>query len=405
MFDVVIVGGGMVGASLAVSLKPLNLKVGLIEAFALESNQQPSYDDRTVALSHGSRLIYQGMKIWSEIEAGSATIQHIHVSDQGHFGATRIHASDENVPALGYVVENRVLGRVLYNALPSAEYFELFMPATVTEVFPSADQVEVVIQEGDSTRTLSTKLLVVADGARSPIREQLGVSTTQHDYDQTAIIANVSTESLPNQIAYERFTAHGPIALLPITDNRYSLVWTQPNGEVPTLMSGSDDEFLAQLQAAFGYRQGRFTRVGKRSAYPLVLVKTTTETAQRTVIMGNASHAIHPVAGQGLNLSLRDVAVLADLLAAAVAQGEDIGSSTLLAQYSAARQQDYRQTITYPDSLVRLFSNDHGLLGHLRAGGLSLMDRLPPLRRWVTRQSMGINQRKARLARGAELRI
>lgn len=405
MFDVLIVGGGMVGASLAVALKPLNLKVGLIEAFALESNQQPSYDDRTVALSHGSRLIYQGMNIWSEIERGSEAIQHIHVSDRGHFGATRIHASQEQVPALGYVVENRVLGRVLYNALPEPQYFELFMPATVTEVLPSPEQVDVVIQSGASTQTLSTQLLVVADGARSPIREQLGITTTQHDYGQTAVITNVSTEYLPNQIAYERFTAQGPIALLPITNNRYSLVWTQPNVEVPTVMSWSDAEFLAQLQDAFGYRQGRFTKVGKRAAYPLVLVKTTTETAERTIIMGNASHAIHPVAGQGLNLSLRDVAVLTDLLADAVATGEDIGSSTLLALYSAARQQDYRQTITYTDSLVRLFSNDHGLLGHLRAGGLSLMDRVPPLRRWVTQQSMGINQRKARLARGAELRV
>lgn len=405
MFDVLIVGGGMVGASLAVALKPLNLKVGLIEAFALESNQQPSYDDRTVALSHGSRLIYQGMKVWAEIEAGSEAIQHIHVSDRGHFGATRIHAAEEKVPALGYVVENRVLGRVLYNALPEPEYFELFMPATVTQVLPHAEQVDVVIQVGDSNRTLSTKLLVVADGARSPIREQLGIRTTQHDYEQTAIITNVSTEYLPNQIAYERFTAQGPIALLPITGNRYSLVWTQPNAEVPTVMSGSDEEFLAQLQEAFGYRRGRFTKVGRRAAYPLVLVKTTSEIAERTLILGNASHAIHPVAGQGLNLSLRDVAVLADLLAEAVAQGDDVGASTLLMKYSDARQQDYRQTITYTDSLVRLFSNDHGLLGHLRAGGLSVMDRVPPLRRWVTKQSMGINQRKARLARGAELRV
>jgi 2-octaprenyl-6-methoxyphenol hydroxylase len=279
------------------------------------------------------------------------------------------------------------------------------MPATVTQVLPQAEKVDVVIQVGDSNRTLSTKLLVVADGARSPIREQLGIRTTQHDYEQTAIITNVSTEYLPNQIAYERFTAQGPIALLPITDNRYSLVWTQPNAEVPTVMSGSDEEFLAQLQEAFGYRQGRFTKVGKRAAYPLVLVKTTSEIAERTLILGNASHAIHPVAGQGLNLSLRDVAVLADLLAEAVAQGDDVGASTLLMKYSDARQQDYRQTITYTDSLVRLFSNDHGLLGHLRAGGLSVMDRVPPLRRWVTKQSMGINQRKARLARGAELRV
>lgn len=405
MFDVVIVGGGMVGASLAVALKPLHLKVGLVEAFALESHQQPSYDDRTVALSHGSRLIYQGMKLWSEIEAGSEAIQHIHVSDRGHFGATRIHASEENVPALGYVVENRVLGQVLYKALPEPPNFELFMPATVLHVEPNDEYVTITIQQKGNEHTLSTRLLVVADGAQSPIREQLGVSTTHHDYGQTAIITNVSTEYPSNQVAYERFTAQGPIALLPMTEGRYSLVWTQPNEEVPTVMSWSDEEFLAQLQSAFGYRQGHFTKVGKRSAYPLALIKSNAETAQRSIIMGNASHAIHPVAGQGLNLSLRDVAVLADLLAEAVEQGEDVGASTVLAKYSEARQQDYRQTITYTDSLVRVFSNDHGLLGHVRAGGLSLMDRVPPIRRWLTKQSMGINQRKARLARGVELRV
>lgn len=404
MFDVLIVGGGMVGASLAVALQPLDLKVGVIDAFAFGEAQQPSYDDRSIALSYGSSRIYQGMGLWQDLAHQTAVIKHIHVSDRGHFGATRIDATKENVPALGYVVESRVLGGLLYERLKQSDV-ELIMPAKVVSAAQCDDSVELCIERDDQQQHVATRLLVVADGANSSLRERLGIQANQRDYGQSAIIANVTTEQPHENMAYERFTPSGPLALLPMTENRYSLVWTQKTQDVERVMAWDDETFLAELQKAFGHRKGRFIKVGKRSQYPLALIKSEREVAGRAVIMGNASHALHPVAGQGLNLSLRDVATLADTLVLALKQNKDVANAELLEQYQQQRQADYKVTIPYTDTLIRVFSNDDWALGHLRAGGLMLTDRIPPLRQWLSQQSMGLNQRKARLSRGLELRV
>lgn len=403
MFDVVIVGGGMVGASLALALKPLNLKIVLVEAISFGSTSQAAYDDRSVALSYGSSRIYQGIGIWQQLKNQVAPIQQIHVSDLGHFGATRLSAEQEAVPALGYVVESRVLGRVLFDQLTDSS-IQIISPATVYDLAQDADKNEVKIERQGVVDTLETRLLVIADGAKSPLREQLGIEVKQRDYQQTAIIANVSTDQAVAGIAYERFTRSGPLALLPLTNERYSLVWTHKTSEVDATLGLSDAEFLEQLQAAFGYRLGRFTKVGKRSSYPLSLVKAVTETKGRAVLIGNASHTLHPVAGQGLNLALRDVATLSDLLAAQARQQGDCGSAELLANYQAARQPDYASVVGYTDSLVRLFSTDLALLGHARAGGLLAVDRIAPLRKLLTQQSMGLRFRQSRLARGLALK-
>jgi 2-octaprenyl-6-methoxyphenol hydroxylase len=403
MFDVVIVGGGMVGASLALALKPLNLKIALVEAISFGSTSQAAYDDRSVALSYGSSRIYQGMGIWQYLKNQVAPIQQIHVSDRGHFGATRLSAEQEAVPALGYVVESRVLGTVLFDQLTDST-IQIISPATVYDLAQDAEKVEVKIERQGVVDTLETRLLVIADGAKSPLREQLGIEVKQRDYQQTAIIANVSTDQAVAGIAYERFTRSGPLALLPLTNERYSLVWTHKTSEVDATLGLSDAEFLEQLQAAFGYRLGRFTKVGKRSSYPLSLVKAVTETKGRAVLIGNASHTLHPVAGQGLNLALRDVATLSDLVAAQAKQQGDCGSAELLANYQAARQPDYASVVGYTDSLVRLFSTDLALLGHARAGGLLAVDRIAPLRKLLTQQSMGLRFRQSRLARGLALK-
>jgi 2-octaprenyl-6-methoxyphenol hydroxylase len=403
MFDVVIVGGGMVGASLALALKPLNLKIALVEAISFGSTSQAAYDDRSVALSYGSSRIYQGIGIWQQLKNQVAPIQQIHVSDRGHFGATRLSAEQEAVPALGYVVESRVLGTVLFDQLTDST-IQIISPATVYDLAQDAEKVEVKIERQGVVDTLETRLLVIADGAKSPLREQLGIEVKQRDYQQTAIIANVSTDQAVAGIAYERFTRSGPLALLPLTNERYSLVWTHKTSEVDATLGLSDAEFLEQLQAAFGYRLGRFTKVGKRSSYPLSLVKAVTETKGRAVLIGNASHTLHPVAGQGLNLALRDVATLSDLVAAQAKQQGDCGSAELLANYQAARQPDYASVVGYTDSLVRLFSTDLALLGHARAGGLLAVDRIAPLRKLLTQQSMGLRFRQSRLARGLALK-
>ncbi|MBJ6609684.1 MAG: 2-octaprenyl-6-methoxyphenyl hydroxylase [Candidatus Thiothrix moscowensis] len=403
MFDVLIVGGGMVGASLAVALKPLKLKVGLIEAYNFGVAEQPSYDDRSIALSYGSSRIYQGMGIWGKLRSGVESIQHIHVSDRGHFGAARMEATEENVPALGYVVESRVLGKLLYDELATGE-IALLVPAKVYGVEQSADSVQVQIERNGVVDTLQTRLLVVSDGRDSSVREALGIDSIRREYHQTALIANVTTSEPHRNTAYERFTASGPLALLPLTEGRYSLVWTHRDDEVANTLQLDDADFLRKLQLEFGYRQGAFTKVGQRAAYPLVLQKAVKEVAGRAVVIGNASHALHPVTGQGLNLGLRDVAQLADLLAETVLAHSDPGAADLLARYQRLREPDHQSVVRYTDTLVRVFSNDFAPLAHARAAGLMAVDRIALLRRWNARQGMGVRQRQTRLARGLGLK-
>ncbi len=404
MFDVLIVGGGMVGASLAVALKPLKLKVGLIEAFNFGVAEQPSYDDRSIALSYGSSRIYQGMGLWGKLREGVESIQHIHVSDRGHFGATRMAAVEENVPALGYVVESRVLGKLLYDELTNGEV-ELIVPAKVYGMEQSAEHVTVHIERNGVADVLETRLLVVSDGRDSGVRDMLGIEATRSEYHQTALIANVTTEKPHANMAYERFTSSGPLALLPLTQGRYSLVWTHRDEDVAATMQLDDAGFLRKLQAEFGFRQGLFSKVGQRATYPLVLVKAVKEVAGRAVVIGNASHALHPVTGQGLNLGLRDVAQLADLLAEVAQVTGDPGAADLLARYQALREPDQQAVVRYTDTLVRVFSNDFAPLAHARAVGLMAVDRITPLRRWNARQGMvGVRQRQTRLARGLGLK-
>jgi len=407
-YDVLIVGGGMVGASLAIALIPLKIKVGLVDAFEFGVVTQPSYDDRSIALSYGSSRIFSGMGLWNELEAKTTSIQKIHVSDRGHFGATRLSAKKEKVPALGYLVESRILGKQLYDVLGKSNVDQI-MPANVLETKQIEQGLQVTLLKDDKETQITTKLLVAADGTQSKIRELAGVGITRSDYHQAAVVANVSTEKPHDNEAFERFTKKGPIALLPLSDNRCSLVWTHDTknntADLDETMALDDAAFLKKLGEEFGYRLGRFTKVGKRSTFPLALVTSEKNTATRTVIIGNASHTMHPVAGQGLNLSMRDIAVLSDLIANNLgSRNNDFGSDELLTAYEAQRSGDVKTTVRYTDSLVRLFSNDNFLLGHARAGGLLAVDRLSPLRKLFTRQSMGVNYRQSRLARGLSLR-
>lgn len=408
-FDVLIVGGGMVGASLAVALKDLPLNIGLVEAYPFEEPKQPAYDDRAIALSYGSSQILQGMGIWSQVEAVTTKIASIHVSDRGHFGATRLTAKKQQVPALGYLVQSRDYGAVLQQALEQSNV-TLIQPAQVESIEEQGEALSVFITQkvGDEKSAelesvLNTQLLVACDGANSKVRVMAGIDVEQHDYQQVAIIANITTEKPHNNQAFERFTEQGPIALLPMSENRSSLVWTLSSENYETILALDDAAFLRELGKAFGYRLGRFVKTGRRSAFPLKLSSAKQLTANRVAIIGNAAHALHPVAGQGLNLALRDIADLADKIAEAAAQKSNVGGSELLSIYATQRQADTSRTIRYTDSLVKLFSNDQFLLGHARAVGLMMIDRLPPFRKLLAKQSMGLAHRKSRLARGLPL--
>lgn len=408
-YDILIVGGGMVGATMAHALSPLPLRIGVIEAVPFKSDSQPSYDDRAIALAYGSAKVFQTMGLWPKLEDKVSPIKKIHVSDRGHFGTTRIDSSTENVPALGYVVENRVVGAVLAEELPKLENVELICPATVTHVDLSDAAAHLTLEREGVISELTAKQVIAADGGNSVVRNLLDIPTRTWDYGQTAVIANVTPSRHHNGVAYERFTDSGPVAMLPnayaSTDdpNRCSLVWTVKTGDEERVLGLSDEAFLSELQARFGYRLGKLEKVGRRNAYPLRLVRAKQQVRPRLALVGNAAHTLHPIAGQGFNLGLRDVAVLADVIADALAAELDIGEAQVMEKYAQWRNWDHRKVIGLTDTLVRLFSTPLAPVALARNIGLYTLDVVPPLKRILTKQTMGLSGRLPRLAMGQKL--
>ena len=403
-YDVLIIGGGMVGVSLALALRGSGLRLGVIEAVAHGSAQQPSYDDRSLALAHGSYRIYTGMGVWQRIEeAGVTPITRIHISDRGHFGCTRLDSRDMGVAAIGYVVENRVLGAALNQMLVQADDITLICPAEVQDVEFSADAATVSVMQAGTHRTISARLVVAADGGRSAIRRLLNIATTQVDYQQCAVVTNITLARPHHGMAYERFTDSGPLALLPMGSNRCSVVWSLPPAQAEHMLTLKDDEFLPRLQDCFGDRLGAFVKVGARLSYPLALTRVAEHVRPRLVLIGNAAHTLHPVAGQGFNLGLRDVAVLAQIVVDAQRAHSDYGSLPVLDRYAAWRRRDNIAVSTFTDALVRVFSNSFPPLAAARNLGLLALDLTLPIKRSLMRRTMGWSGRLPRLARGLPL--
>lgn len=402
-FDLLIIGGGMVGASLARAVAGQGMRIGVVEAFAVESEAQPSFDDRVIALSWGSRLILQGIGVWDELAKAAEPILNIHVSDRGHFGFTHLDHRDEGVDALGYVATARSMGQVLQKNLSALPAVEFICPANLGSFRLGEDAVDVTLDVDGAPREIRTRLLVAADGGDSQVRKLLSIRLREREYGQTAIIANL-TPGRPHQgVAYERFTDSGPLAMLPMTEGRMSMVWTARDDQVERLMGLSDRDFLAAVQTRFGYRLGRLQSIGKRFAYPLRLRQATEQVRKRVALIGNAAHAIHPVGGQGFNLGLRDVAVLADVLSDAAASNQDPGDIALLQRYAEWRRRDQQTVAMLTDTLARLFANPLGPLRVARNIGLLGIDGLPGLKHLLTKQFMGINGRLPRLGRGVSL--
>lgn len=402
-FDVLIVGGGMVGASLACALAQCPLRIGVVESFPFGAAAQPSYDDRSIALAYGTRRIFEGMGLWREIAAAAAPIEYIHVSDRGHFGATRLRAEACGFEALGYVVESRALGRVFAAALDALPRVELISPARVAAIESGSGYMRARIEQETGPRAVTARLVVGADGADSSVRRWSGIDVRRTEYGQSAIIANLTPEYPHRNVAYERFTDSGPLALLPMTDERCALVWTVHTEQCAALLALDDGDFLARLQGRFGTRLGRLRRIGARASYPLALVRACRYTAPRLALIGNAAHTLHPIAGQGFNLGLRDVAALAEVICDAAAAGRDIGAPDALARYEDWRLGDQRRALRATDGLVRLFSNDLMPLVLARKAGMLLVDLLPPAKRMLMRRAMGLAGRQPRLARGLPL--
>jgi 2-octaprenyl-6-methoxyphenol hydroxylase len=403
-YDVAIIGGGMVGASLGVALAPLGIRVAIIEAVPHDSAVQPSFDERTTALSNGSRRILESLGIWPKVAAAATAIRKIHVSDQGRFGFARIEAAEQGLEALGYVVPNRALGKALWSQLQGYPDLRVICPAQVTGVTAEVDQVVLQVDTAEGSTSIAAKLVVAADGINSVVRTALGVAAESRDYRQTAVITTVLPKNFHEHVAYERFTEEGPLALLPLDDGRCTLVLTLNSDAVVNAMAWSDQQFLAELQRRFGFRLGRFLKVGRRVAYPLSLSRAERTSAPRCAIIGNAAQGLHPVAGMGFNLGLRDVASLAELIAEQCVRASfDPGARELLDAYDAWRAQDRAGVIGFTDGLIRLFSNPLGSVRALRNMGLLAFDLLPPAKSALSRLSAGAGGRVPKLARGVRL--
>jgi len=400
--DILICGGGLVGASLALALSQLDFDVALAEAVPFGKPEQPSFDERTTAISNGTQRIFNALGIWPLIERSATPIKRIHVSDKGRFGFARINASEQELPQLGFVVVNRVMGGALWRRLQESKV-KLYAPARVKEMTSSAEGRRIVLDSVD--QPVEARLVIAADGAQSTVRELAGIGSTKTDYDQTAIIANVACQKFHNHVAYERFTPDGPLAMLPLSDGRVGLVWVLAPDVAAAAMKLSDSEFIARLQGAFGLRLGRFTHVGARASYPLALTQSAAHVAERLAIIGNAAQGLHPIAGQGFNLGLRDAACLAEVLADAKRDDSnvDIGSAAVLKRYAEWRGQDRQGIVRFTDGLVRLFAQDLGPIKAMRNLGMLMFDLSPEAKDYLAQLSLGAAGRIPRLARGGVL--
>ena len=399
--DVAVVGGGMVGASLAAGLSGTGVRVLLVEAVPFGASAQPSFDERTTALGNASRRIFEGLDVWEAIAPEAAPIRAIHVSDAGRFGCARLSAEEQGIDAFGYVVPNRRIGAALWARLARDAPLRLRVPAQVEDVGITAEGARFTLVSEGRREAVAARLVVAADGAHSQIRAAAGIAATVEDYDQVAVVANVAADMPHLGIAYERFTPAGPLAVLPLADGTLSVIWACRSADAPGVLALDDAAWLSQLQARFGWRAGRFVRAGRRASYPLKLTRTASPVATRTVLIGNAAQALHPVAGQGFNLGLRDAAMLAEVLANA---SGDLGSRELIERFAAWRAADRSGVVRFTDGLVKLFADSRLGAGLLRNLGLLAFDLSPPAKRALARVSLGFAGPAPRLVRGLPVR-
>jgi 2-octaprenyl-6-methoxyphenol hydroxylase len=403
-YDVAIVGGGMVGASFALALRSTSLRVLLIESVPPDSAAQPSFDERTTALGNGSRQIFETLGVWPAMSADASPIRSIHVSDAGRFGVARLDAREQGVQAFGYVVPNRVIGRVLWQALREAPNVTVAMPAQLENATLRDDGVLLDVVNNGVTERARAAVAVAADGAGSVLRASAGIDAAVEDYGQIALVVNAATERPHSGEAFERFTSSGPLAVLPVTGGGYAVVWAVTPARAAELIALDEAGFAAELLSAFGWRAGRWTRIGRRNSYPLALTRAEETVAGRVVLIGNAAQALHPVAGQGFNLGLRDAATLAEMLASSSA-GTDFSATAgeLLEKFAVWRADDRKGVTRFTDGLVKLFGSDMPGAGLVRNFGLLLFDMSPAAKRALSRVSWGFAGRMPRLARGLPL--
>ncbi|HGJ5890811.1 MULTISPECIES: 2-octaprenyl-6-methoxyphenyl hydroxylase [Arsenophonus] len=385
---VIIVGGGMTGASLALAISAFSqgkVQVALIEA-SLPNKSHPGFDARTIALAYDTCRQFEQIGIWHGLKKYVTPITHIHVSEYGHAGAVNMYAKDYSLSALGYVVELHDAGNHLFEQLEKAPNIELYCPDEVISVERTIEQVSVKLKTG---KVLTGQLLVAADGSDSMIGKASQIEWQRDSYQQCAIIANVLTSEAPHGRAFERFTQYGPLAMLPMTKGRSSLVWCHPLENQQHIMQWSNDQFMAELQKWFGWRLGEIKAVSERYCFPLTLSQAKRVISHRLVLVGNAAQTLHPIAGQGFNLAMRDVMLLATIISGVGNYGGDMGAYSVLSQYQKHRCNDRHCTIKLTDNLVHLFSNNHLIFAIGRNVGLMAMETLPLMRDILAHQAMG----------------
>ncbi|EOG8906027.1 FAD-dependent monooxygenase [Acinetobacter baumannii] len=397
--QVIIVGGGMVGLSLSLMLAKANIAVKLLEAVKYpnydDQNVAPyhsSFDARNTALSRRSVQIYQKLGLWDALQQHATPILQVHITEQGSFGKARLIAEQEKVESFGQVIENAWLGRVLLTQVRQQPLIELIDGVQVTALTQDTEQVHIEAKRGDEVLKLESKLLIAADGRDSFCRQAIGVGVDVHDYDQVAIVTTVQTSKPHEHVGFERFSALGPLALLPLPgEYRRSVVWPVKKGtEGEWLGEENDQHFLDALQKTYGDRAGKYEKTGKRFSYPLSQVLAHKQAVGRVILMGNAAHTIHPVAGQGFNLCLRDADVLLRYLVNQLSASDDIGNPDNLLAYEQARLSDQQRVIKFCDTVVRGFSNQNPLLKLIRNTGLIAFDVIPGVKPLVANYAMGL---------------
>lgn len=391
-FDILILGGGLVGSSLACALDGRGLRIGLVEA-SLPSVSPPGFDERKLALAAASINALDALGILAQLPVPASPIRRIHVSRAGDFGAVRLAASDSGRESFGAVVPASALGLALERRLTSLADLQLLRPACVTGLRPAADSMRVELTQDGQSSSLTTRLLVAADGTRSFARAALGIAVAEYDYQQTLLVCSLATDRPADGGAYERFSEHGPVALLPMGQD-YGAICAVPGSEAAAITALDDAAYAAYFQQRFGWRAGRIRRVGKRSAYPVARVIAEKLTAERTVLVGNAAQTIHPIGAQGFNLGLRDALTLAELIG-----DGDPGSERLLAVYAAARAEDRERTLAFSDGLVRVTGNPSPSMQLLRSFGLLALAHVPGLSAPLVAGAMGYRGRVPTLAR------
>ena len=397
--EVIIVGGGMVGLSLALMLAKADIGVKLLEAIQYpnydDANLAPyhsSFDARNSALSRRTVQIYQELGLWDALQEHATPIYEVHITEQGSFGKARLKAEQEKVESFGQVIENAWLGRVLLQQVKQEALIELIDGVQVTSLTQDADWAYIEAIRGAEKIALQSKLVIAADGRDSFCRKALGIGASEHDYDQVAIVTTVQTSKPHNHVGFERFSPLGPLALLPLPgEYRRSVVWPVQKGtEGEWLGDENDQHFLDALQQTYGDRAGKFQKTGKRFSFPLSQVLAEKQAVGRVVLMGNAAHTIHPVAGQGFNLCMRDAYVLRRYLIEQNTQASDLGDAAMLLDYEKSRLTDQQRVIKFCDSVVRGFSNQNPILKFIRNTGLVAFDTIPGIKPLVANYAMGL---------------